>query len=141
MRNYFILLLLLPVVSLAQFNNESDVLNHLSGNAYKLWFFVRYDINMGTNDSCEKGKAYIFHKSKKVVIKECVDGTWQEKVHSYSLEKESPYDWWIKFNGKRYYLVMLKRSTHLETKLRIMGSLHEKNDERKDIILKHYVDD
>lgn len=141
MRIYFILLFLFPSITLAQFDSESDVLNHLSGDQYKLWFFVRYDINMGGNDTCEKGKAYTFNKSKKVLIKECLNGTWEEEEYQYSLEKESPYDWWIKFNNKRYYLVMLNRGAYLETKLRTMESLHDKIDESKDIILKHYIDD
>jgi len=142
MKNYsFLLFLLLPSITLAQFENESDVLNHLSGSQYKLWFFIRYDINMGGNDTCEKGKAYTFKRSKTIEIKECINGIWKKTEYKYSLKKESPYDWWIKFNDERYYLVMLNRATYLETKLRTMKSLHDKIDESKDIILKHYIDD
>jgi hypothetical protein len=141
MKTYVLLFFLLPTISFAQFDSENDVLEHLSGNQYKLWFFVRYDVNMGGNNACQKGKAYTFHKSKKVVIKECVDGIWKEKEYQYSLEKESPYDWWIKFNNERYYLVMLNRGEFLETKLRTIQSLYGKIDESEDIILKHYPDD
>ena len=141
MKKYIILILIIPSIAFAQHENEEEVLNYLSDSHYKIWFFIRYDTNMGRNDTCEEGKAYTFKRSKTVEIKECIKGKWEVNEYDYTLEKESPYDWWIEFNNKRYYLVMLDRGAYLETKLRTMASLYDKTDESKDIILKHYLDD
>lgn len=141
MKKYMIIILLLPSAAFAQYENEDEVLDYLSGNEYKLWFFIRYDTNMGGNDTCETGKAYTFNRSKTIEIKECIDGKWVRDEYKYTLEKESPYDWWIRFNNNRYYLVMLDRGGYLEAKLRTIGSLHDKTDKTEAIILKHYLDD
>jgi len=141
MRSNIILLFLFPLVLFAQYDDEKEILDQLTGDAYKLWFFDRYEVNMGSNETCEEGKSYTFHRSMKVSVKECINESWTTNEYEFSLEKESQFDWWITFNEGRYYLVIRHKGAFMEAKLRTRLSLHDKTDESQDIILKHYIDD
>lgn len=137
---YFVFCFLLCHVATAQFT-ESEVVTFLTANANKLWFLDRYKIIMGGSDTCEKGEAYVFFAENKTVEhKKCVEGAWVKKQYTWTLEKESPFDWWILFNDKKYYLSKTDFPSYELLKLREINP-YSKGEVTIDIELKFYKDE
>lgn len=132
------IILFIPIIGYSQYTKD-QVITFLSDDTYKLWYFDRYESVMKGSDKCESGSAYTFYPNNKVVFKICVNGKWDKKEFSYSLEKDNPYDWWILLDDKKYYLVMTKTEDYHELKLRTKTG--SRVDETKDIILKYFVDE
>ena len=138
MKSLFTLLLFIPIIGYSQYTKD-EVISFLSDDSYKLWFFDRYESSMKGSDNCESGSAYTFYQDNKAEFKICVDGKWKKKNFTYSLEEESPFDWWITLDDKKYYLVMTNYEDYHEIKLRTKTG--SRIDETMDIILKYYIDE
>lgn len=130
----------LPSIVFSQYKEE-DVVTFLTNNTSKLWFFDRYATHMGGGDSsaCTKGESYTFTKDRKVKHSKCVNGSWSDKTYTWKIESESPFDWLISFNGKKYYVIHSATKSKEELKLRTRTE--SKTDVSEDIILKFYKDE